>query len=90
MLLEYIAGDKDLFYPPFVGYTNIEVLRLALEDWKLRDDLAASAFLRGSYKYPPLHIAARIGNIEMIQCLLEKGANGEQRDRYQLSQDMTI
>ena len=87
MLLEYITGDKDLFYPPFVGYTSIEILRLALEDWKLRDNLAALAFLRGSYKYPPLHIAARIGDIEMIQCLLEKGADVKQRDRYGLSQD---
>lgn len=80
-MLGYITGEKDLFYPPFVGYTNIEVLELALDDWKLRDELAASAFLHGSYKYPPLHRAARVGNIEMMQLLLDKGADGKQRDR---------
>ncbi|CAB4017098.1 vascular endothelial growth factor receptor 2-like [Paramuricea clavata] len=82
LLLGYITSERDLFDEPFVGYTNVEILRIAIEEWELRDKVAVSDFLNGRYCPGPwLHpIEAVIGDFEMMQYILEKRANGNQAD----------
>ena len=79
MLLGYITSEKDLFGMFGVGYTNVEILRIAVEEWQLRDKVAVSDFLHGRH-FHPLEELARIDDIKMMQYILEKRLDGNQTD----------
>ena len=82
MLLGYISSENDVFgYPAYVAYTNVEILRIAVEDWESRDKAAASDFLYGRYfMLDPVSRMIEKEDIEMMQFILEKRANGNQTD----------
>ena len=79
MLLPLVNIKDDLFLHPFVGYTNLEILKLVMENWEERDSEAVKSFLHGDGDCKPLiHVTSK-GNLEMIEILIEKCVNGEQR-----------
>ena len=83
MLIDCIENEQaqlDLFSRPFVGYTNLDILKQILENWETRNPEEVQAFLRGDLQYQPFLQAAGKGDIEMIQCLLKKGADKNQRE----------
>ena len=82
MLLGYISSDKDVFgHPAYVAYTNFEVLKIAVEDWELRDKIAVTDFLYGRYTgLDPLMEITKRGDIKMMEFILEKRASGNQTD----------
>ena len=78
-MLKHKTSEADLFRPPFAGYTNKFILELVLEDWKKHDPEALSNFLTGDGDYQPLLQAAKKGDVEMMQFLIDKGASQKQR-----------
>ena len=68
----------DLFSRPFVGYTNLEILKQILDDWETRDSKEVKAFLGGEQRYQPLLQVTAKGDIKMIEFMLDKGADLEQ------------
>ena len=68
----------DLFSRPFVGYTNLEILKQILDDWETRDSKEVKEFLGGEKRYQPLLQVTAKGDIKMIELMLDKGANLEQ------------
>ena len=82
MLLGYISSEKDVFgHPAYVAYTNVQILRIAVEDWELRNKAAVSDFIYGRYTIlVPLMQVTRNEDIGMMQFILEKRANGSQTD----------
>ena len=80
MLLPFINIKDDLFLHSFVGYTNLEILKLVIHYWEERDSEAVKGFLQGNGDCKPLiHVISKAENLEIIEFLIEKCANGEQR-----------
>ena len=79
MLLPFTNTIDDLFSQPFVGYTNIEILKLVIEYWEESDSEAVKSFLQGDGDCKPLIHVTSMENLEMIEFFIEKCANGEQR-----------
>jgi hypothetical protein len=68
-------------HPAYVAYTNVQILRIAVEDWELRNKAAVSDFIYGRYTIlVPLMQVTRNEDIGMMQFILEKRANGSQTD----------
>ena len=73
-------SKDDLFSRPYIGYTNLEILKLILENWEKDDPQAVKDFLQGDNEYQPLIQAAAKGDIEMMKYLInEKCANKMQK-----------
>ena len=72
--------EDDLFSRPYVGYANLEILKLVLENWENDDPQAVKDFLKGDNEYQPLIQAAAKGDIEMMKYLInEREANKMQK-----------
>ena len=77
-----VKGIKadELFSRLFVGYTNLEVLKLALKHWKARhDEKEIKEFFRGGKQYQPFLQAAARGDLDMMLFLLHQDADELQR-----------
>ena len=80
LLNQFEKYKDDLFSRDYVGYANLEILKLVLENWENDDPQAVKDFLKGDNEYQPLLQAAAKGDIEMMEYLInEKGANKMQK-----------
>ena len=83
--------EDDLFSRPYVGYTNLEILKLVLDNWEKDDRQAVEDFLKGDNEYQPLIQAAAKGDIEMMKYLInEKGANKMQKRQLYIIHCMSL
>ena len=92
ILLKHVEKcEDDLFCRPYVGYTNLEILKLVLENWEKDDPQAVKYFLKGDNEYQPLIQAAAKGDIEMMEYLIdEKGANKMQKRQIYIVYCMSL
>lgn len=81
MLLGHIPTENDVFgRPAYAAYTSVETLKIAVEDWELRDKVAVTDFLCGRYEMlDPFERITIEGydDFEMMQYILEKRATGD-------------
>ena len=91
LLNQFEKYKDDLFSRDYVGYANLEILKLVLENWENDDPQAVKDFLKGDNEYQPLLQAAAKGDIEMMEYLInEKGANKMQKRQLYIIHCMSL